>query len=254
MKPPPTPTVIDYSQMRGIADEPHWNQFVVASGGELVSPLIKKQGVQNADYLFRADKVIAELKVLETEFAHSKEMQARVEKLYEKYPGMDPDDPHQPLRREILLELKKPLQRIVNKANRQIKETKAELGLTDHRGILICVNDAFRGVPPSLVIGLIGHILSGTSYKSITAVIYQTNHYVELDELPYAALLWSPMYSESAEDNLVDFVNDLGRKWRTYANSIEGPYEFSEETDHLDLGNASVVSGLYRNRRYGDDL
>lgn len=252
--PPVTPKDSDYSQMRGIANEPHWNKFVVASGGELVSPLIKRQGVQNADYLFQASKVIAELKVFETEFAHSKEMKAKLDKLFEKYPGIDPDDPDEPLRGEILQELKKPLQRIVNKANRQIKETKAELGLPDHRGILICVNDAFKGVPPPLVISLIANIMSGTSYKSITAVIYLTNHYVELDEIPYASLLWSPMYAESAGDDLVDFVNDLGRKWRAYAESIEGPYDFSEEREHLDLSAASIVSGPYRNKRYEGDL
>lgn len=244
----------DYSQMRGVADEPHWNEFIQTIGGQLIAPLIKREGVQNADYLFPATQVIAELKVLETEFAHSAEMLARLDRLIEKHPGIDPDDPTLPLRREILLELKKPLQRIINKANRQIKETKAELGLPDHRGVLICVNDGFRGVPPSLVIGLIGHILSGTSYKSITAVIYQTNHYVELDELPYAALLWSPMYADAAGQDLVDFVNDLGRKWRAYSASIEGPPDFSEESEWLDLHNATVVTGPYRNRRYQGDL
>lgn len=241
---------IDYSQMRSIADEPHWDTFVQSVGGEPVSPLIQRHGVKNADYLFRSDKVIAELKVLETEFAHSREMLARVDALVAKYPDIDPDDPFQPLRRELLQELKKPLQRIINTANRQIKETKAELGLHDHRGVLICVNDNFRGAPPGLVMGLIGHILSGTSYKSITAVIYQTNHYVELIESPYASLLWAPMYSEHAGSDLVDFINDLGRKWRAYSESIEGPYDISSETPYLRLEEATVVSGVYRNKRF----
>lgn len=237
----------DYSLMRGVANEPHWNEFVQTAGGQLISPLIKRDGVQNADYVFPAAQVIAELKVLETEFADAPGMRARIEGLAEKYPGVDPDDPAQPLRREILLELKKPLQRIINKANRQIRETKSELGLPDHRGVLICVNDGFRGIPPGLVIGLIGHIMSGTSYKSITAVIYQTNHYVELEELPFAALLWSPMYADAAGEDLVDFVNDLGRRWRAYAATKEGAPEYSEEREWLDLNAATVVTGPYRN-------
>jgi hypothetical protein len=241
---------IDYSQKRSIADEPHWNTFVESVGGEPVSPLIHRQGVKNADYLFRGDKVIAELKVLETVFAHSPQMLARVDALISKYPGVNPDDPTKPLRRELLQELKKPLQRIINTANRQIKETKIELSLHDHRGVLICVNDNFRAVPPGLVMGLIGHILSGTSYKSITAVIYQTNHFLELIESPYATLLWTPMYSEDAGSDLVDFINDLGRKWRTYAESIEGPYDVNGETPYLRLDEATVVSGLRRNRRF----
>jgi len=241
---------VDYSQLRSIADEPHWNTFVQSAGGELVAPLIARQGVQNADYLFRDAKVIAELKVLETEFAHSKEMLAKVAALAAKYPGVHPDDPSQPLRGELIQELKKPLQRIINKANRQIKQTKAELGLPDYRGVLICVNDNFRGAPPGLVAGLIGHILSGTSYKSTTAVIYQTNHYVELEELPYAALLWAPMYSDEAGPDLVEFINDLGRKWRAYSESLEGPYDHSEERESLRLEDATVVSGVLRNKRF----
>lgn len=241
---------IDYSQMRSIADEPHWNAFVQSIGGELIAPLIKRQGVQNADYLFREAKVIAELKVLETEFAHTTEMLAKVDALIAKYPGVRPDDPSQPLRSELLHQLTKPLQRIINKANRQIKETKSELGLLDYRGVLICVNDNFRGSPPGFVRDLIGHILAGTSYKSTTAVIYQTNHYVELIEFPYAVLLWAPMYSPEAGSDLVDFINDLGRKWRAYAERVEGPYDFSEERPELRLDEATVVSGVFRNKRF----
>ena len=32
---------VDYSQLKGIADEEHWNKFVLMMGGELVAPLIK---------------------------------------------------------------------------------------------------------------------------------------------------------------------------------------------------------------------
>lgn len=51
-----------------LADESHWNAFVVEFGGELIAPLIRQSGVKNADYLFRKQKVIAELKILQTEF------------------------------------------------------------------------------------------------------------------------------------------------------------------------------------------
>lgn len=242
----------DYSLMRSVADEPHWNEFVPLACGELIAPLIKRQGVENADYLFRGAKVIAELKVLETEFAHSKEMLAKVDKLFEKYPGIDADDARQPLRRELLLELKKPLQRIINKADRQIKTTKAELDLPDYRSVLICVNDGFRGVPPSLVMGLIGHILSGTSYTSTAAVIYQTNHHVEIVESPYAVLLWAPMYSDRAGADLVEFINDLGRRWRAFAERLDGPYDISEEQEAIRMEEASVVTGPVRNRAFED--
>jgi hypothetical protein len=241
---------IDYSKRRGVADEPHWNEFVLMAGGELVAPHIKRQGIKNADYMFPTARVIAELKIIETEFAHTKETLEKVDALAARYPDVSPDDPTKPLRDELIQLLRKPLQRIINKANRQIKETKNELGLRTWKGVTIFVNDGFRGVPPLLSRGLLGDILARTSYTSTNAVIYQTNHFIEMPSSPYALLLWAPMYSKRAGDDLVTFVNDLGRKWRAYAESIAGPYDFSGEHETLDLSRASVVSGVYRNRRY----
>lgn len=241
---------IDYSQRRGIADEPHWNKFVLTAGGEPVGPHIKRQGIRNADYMFPTAKVIVELKVLQTEFAHSKETLQKVDELIAKYPDMDPDDRTKPLRRELLMLLRKPLQRMINSANRQIKETKQELGLADWSGITVCVNDGFRSAPPLLVLGLLAHVLSKTSYSNTDALIYQTNHYVELPSSPYAHLLWYPTYSDRASGGLVEFVNDLGRKWRQYSVLEDGPYDVSKEYETLDLTRASVVTGVRRNIRY----
>jgi hypothetical protein len=181
--------------------------------------------------MFPSARVIAELKVMETEFAHTKHTLERVDALIARYPGMDPDDPSKPLRRELLLLLRTPLQRIVNKANRQIKETKKELGLEDWSGIIICINDGFRALSPGLTRGLLGHILSRTNYTNTDALIYQTNHYIEIAGSPYAHLLWAPMYSKTASDDLVNFVNDLGRKWNVFAQAKDGPYDVSREQE-----------------------
>jgi hypothetical protein len=240
----------DYSKLRSIADEPHWNAFVPTVGGELVAPLIKRQGVKNADYLFRAAKVVAELKVLETEFAHTPEMLTKISALAERYPGIHPDDPTQPLHRELLRILKAPLQRVINKANRQIKETKLELGLVGFRGVIICVNDNFRAISPRLIMGLFGSILAGKSYTSAQCFIYQTNHFVEIQESPDACLLWAPMYSPRAADDLVEFINDLGRAWRKYLEEADGPFDSSEERSEIDWDRAYVVRGPIRSERY----
>lgn len=223
---------------------------MLQSEGELVAPLIERQGIKNADYMFSAAKVIIELKILQTDFAQTTQTLEKVDELIAKHPGVDPDDPTEPLRRELLLLLRKPLQRVINTANRQIKETKRELGLHDWSGITVCVNDGFRSAPPDMVLGLLGHILAQTSYSNTDALIYQTNHYVELPYSPYANLLWYPTYSDPTNDGLVDFVNDLGRKWRQYSAKELGPFDVSEEYDSLDLVHASVVTGLRRKNRY----
>lgn len=244
----------DYSQRKGVADEPNWQEFVQGlGGGELVAPLIARQGVKNADFLFRQARVVAELKVLETEFLDTESIHQKVVHAFNVYAGADPEDQDSPLRRELLRILKAPLQRIVNKANRQIKETKQELGLVGWRGIIIIVNDSFRGLPPGFVMGLIASILDGKSYNSSDGFIYQTNHYVELADNPYAVLLWAPLYDPKADDDLVDFVNDLGRNWRKFAEAKDGPYDYSGEHETMDLATALVLTGPGRQRRYTGD-
>lgn len=80
---------VDYSKKKGIADEQHWNKFILTAGGEPVGPYIKKPGVKNADYIFQAAKVVVELKILQTEFAHTQQTLKKVDALIEKYPGID---------------------------------------------------------------------------------------------------------------------------------------------------------------------
>jgi hypothetical protein len=245
----------DYSLQRGIADELHWQQFVQGiGGGELVAPLIKRQGVKNADFMFRSARVIIELKVLETEFIETASSRQKIEAAFASHVGDDVEGQQSPLKQELLKIVKAPLQRIVNKANRQIKETKQELGLVGWRGIVVIVNDGFRGLPPGLVMGIIANILAGKSYSSCDAFIYQTSHYVELPDNPYAVLLWAPSYDDKAGDDLVDFVNDLGRKWRKFAEQEDGPYDYSGEQETTDLAKSLVVTGPTRSRRYNGDV
>jgi hypothetical protein len=239
---------IDYSEQQGCADEKHWRDFVESVGGELIDTLITTPGVEQADFLFRKENVVIELKVLETEFMSGETMQKRIGRAFSSHPGSDPGDPHQPLRRELLTIFGAPLQRIVKKANRQIRSTVQELGLSGAQGLVVCVNNNFRAPPPMLVMGLLCDALGGAHYNSIHGLIYQTNHYVELPTSPYAHLLWVPAYSERANEALVSFVDNLGRKWRQYAEAVDGPFDVSEEgpSANFAIRSALVVRGPRR--------
>ncbi len=79
----------DWSAEKGIADEAHFNEFVTEVGGVLVTPLIKREGVKNADYLFRDACVVGEHKIMETDFAQTPETLARVDAVFAKYKGED---------------------------------------------------------------------------------------------------------------------------------------------------------------------
>jgi hypothetical protein len=100
--------------------------------------------------------------------------------------------------------------------------------------------------------GLLAQILDSESYSSTHCLIYQTNHYVEISESPDAVLLWAPMYSPKAGDDLVDFVNNLGRGWRRYVDQIDGPFDSSDEMKEINWGRSYVVNSIYRHERYSD--
>lgn len=245
----------DWSKEKGIADEAHFNQFVTLVGGVFVAPLITKPGVKNADYLFRSNQVIAEHKILETDFAQTPETLEKVDAAFAKYPGEDFENPQHPLYRELFGILRIPIRRIIEKANRQIRETKVELGLKDHRGLVFLVNDDFRSAPPGLVRDLIRSVVREKErYRSVDAVIYLTNHFVEVSEVPFATLLWSPIYKGHPSRKLYEFVDWLGGEWSTFMNGEIGPFDGSAKMDDINWNRAHVVTGTRRIERYeGDD-
>jgi hypothetical protein len=237
----------DWANMKGVADEEHWVKFISRVGGELVAPYIKRQGVKNADFMFPEARVIVELKVVITELAHSEQMLAKVDTLSARFPdGLS--DPR--LQRELFSLLRNPLNRILKSANRQIRETKQYMGLVGWRGLIVLVNDGFKGAPPDLVIGLVGDIMASESYSSCDGLVYQTNHLVELRDNPYANWLWIPMYNPRKTDDFVEFVNHIGREWRAFHEEIDGPFEYSAEQETMDLSNSYVVDGPTRHERY----
>ncbi len=50
------------------------------------------------------------------------------------------------------------------------------------------------------------------------------NRYVEIPGSNAPRLVWAPMYSARASDDLVAFVNNLGDKWFDYIQTIIGPF------------------------------
>ncbi len=115
-----------------------------------------------------------------------------------------------------------PLARIAKKANAQIKSTKANFGYEDYKGILLIINDGLKELPPRFVLATLGRILNG-SCSSIRALIYLTNHYVVIPGDEYGRVLWIPLYADENDDELVSFVNRLGKYWFDYCEEMGQP-------------------------------
>ena len=227
---------MNWATERGLANEATFDEFVRTAGGVRVDSLFRTPQFENADYFFSDDQVVAELKILETEFGSQPEFLTKRDELIRRHveqnglrgPFLGQAYPKQFLTEFVEL-YRAPLARIARKANRQIRETKKQLGINKSHGILICVNDNFREVEPLLVVGLLGRILNG-AYSSISGFIYVTNHYVHIPGSEHANLLWVPAYSGSAPESLVSFVDCLGKRWGDFCESRLGLFDSRTET------------------------
>ena len=144
----------DWSQQRGVATEPDIDRFIASLGGERVDRIFPQAKFRNADYVFRDQKIVIELKVLETEFGATQEFLAKEASLHEQMArqfGLGPI-----LRAEVgparfYAEAKRqlyraPLGRIIKTANRQLRETRQALASEGYLGVLWLVNDQFRHI------------------------------------------------------------------------------------------------------------
>jgi hypothetical protein len=243
-----------WASKREVANiEPIIDRFIRSVGGarldERFGPLTSK----NADYIFEEQRVVIELKILETEFGNTRAFSLKEDALRESMArkfGLGPilrgeNGPLEFYANRKAEIYRAPLSRIAKRANRQIRETKAVLGLGEYRGILLCMNDNFRQIGVDLVLHLFGRILIGGN-SEIEAIVYLTNHYVALPGNNYANLLWVPFYQDETKD-LPEFVNWLGREWFNFLEKETGPPDNRVEGADIDISGARpILSSLER--------
>ncbi|MEC5505798.1 hypothetical protein P9911_008095 [Klebsiella oxytoca] len=204
--------------------EKTFHMFVRKYGGCVISDILPgNPSFENADYSFKDNNIIGELKEVETEFLDQVGTQKKFDEMMSKLVHECPDwrpsllggDGHYPdwFKMEFIRLARPGITRILKKANKQIKETKKYFGKPNAHGVLFFVNDGFTGISPYLVQALACNALTH-SYSSIDCFVYMTlNRYVEIDGSNEPKLIWSPNYSDKADDSLVDFIDDLGRNW-----------------------------------------
>lgn len=215
--------------------EPLLNEFVTSVGGELVSELIPSSpDFRNADYLFRSHRVVAELKSLREDFALPEKLSDKHLELWKKWATegdvkfrhiFRTNELPKEKRRQLTRLYSEPIRRVLKKANRQLRTTAHKLGIAEPTNLLLIANDGLYSLEANLVIGIIAQLLE-REFSSIHGFVYFTvNRYVELPIDNFAHHLWIPLYSETAHDDLVDFVDDLGVKWFDFLGEKIGGWE-----------------------------
>jgi hypothetical protein len=230
--------------------EPLLNEFVISVGGELVSNLISgNPDFKNADYVFKSRRVVIELKSLQEDFALPEKLSDKKLELWKKWFSegevkfrhiFHTNELPIEKRRQLVRLYSEPIRRVLKKANRQLRTTAQKLGIGESQNLLLIANDGLYSLEPDVVIAIIAQLLE-REFSSIHGFVYFTiNRYVELSEDNIAHHLWIPLYSETAHDDLVDFVDDLGVKWFDFLGQKIGGWE----TPLMRTGDRAILRGV----------
>lgn len=232
--------------------EETFDEAIVFAGGVRVSTVVGlTPDFENADYLFPKNEVVIELKEIQTDWPRLSEYQEKIGDLFCKciatgrisMAHLDGSLPMpRDVRRDFMQILRKPIKRILEKANRQIRNTHLSLAHRNGKGVVILVIDGLQSVAPVNTMALVTKILLH-DYSSITAVIAVTvNEYAGVAGDDYARLLWIPAYQDGAPDWLVDFVDDLGRRWFEHIDAKIGGFDDrSEQADRSFLDRTTLI-------------
>lgn len=143
-----------------------FSQFVGHFGGEVLPEV---HTVPYADFLFRSDLIVSELKTLEENKTsdHAKKLKALVVDWQRRglllafgTVNISLPDLSQQCQREWLKILEPPIERLIRDANKQIRSTKEHLKLQGNKGLLLIANDGnFLHTDPRNFMILVSRVL-----------------------------------------------------------------------------------------------
>lgn len=212
--------------------EQHFRTVVLDSGGEL----IPETESETADFLFAKENVVAELKTLQEDARreHAMKLQGLVNDWMKRglmliygrvqisLQNLNPT-----CQREWLEALQAPVQRIIHKANRQIRATKQSRGLADAKGLLIIANDGnLLHTNPIDYMILVSRVLQKKKqtgerqFPNIAGVIYFSYRIPSRNEgVPF----WIAGDTETAGDPIMSSLQEkLKSGWFSYIERMTG--------------------------------
>ncbi len=204
------------------------NEYVEYFGGLVISKDEHNLDDRpNADYLFREQNVIAELKCFQKDLFNNEEDIPRFLNFLDKW------EEHELIKKEdqighifgarqlptecyvdLLKACEKTIDRVLHKANKQIKESKTTFSLPTAKGLVLLCNDGNYFIQNKTFIGLITSLMSRKYMDSdIDGFVYFTiNQTSTMTRSDLDWGLWCPSYRKENDKEFGDFVNELGFK------------------------------------------
>ncbi len=195
---------------------------------------------ENADFVFHGDKLVVELKCLTEDNVFSKNNEEKSANLWRRCyakglvesPRVNDRDWRAlpPQIQNKFYEIKtRSIKKRVQKANRQVRETKERLGLSDYAGVLFIANDGVRSLTPPACIHAIQLALRNDHREIRHFVFFTANLLSELRQTPSQTLFWISFDMEDGRPINHAFLNYLGNAWRARCSEITGIGSFEEE-------------------------
>ena len=223
---------IEMKITKPIQVEPSFDAFVRDVGGRVLKDeLGNSPTFKNADYIFDKEQIVAELKCLEEDKLDDPKYLAQIEGMWQKWKasGFVEGEPPETIwldklptecARELFFFASKALKRVVEKANSQIKETKAHLQLQDYFGLLLIANDGNFALPAETIDKMLGYVLND-KYSSIDCyVLFSVNMVTSVPGVDFPCTIWLPRDRSEKCRYLDGFLSSLNDKWLAYREML----------------------------------
>lgn len=245
-----------------------FNTFVVQYGGELVRDVMETEPDKpNADYFFRKENVVVELKCLQKDSFNNKEDIPKFQEIINKWaekkliPQEDvfgiligvkpiPECCFQDFKNAVT----KTIDRIIYKANKQVGQTKIDLKTPKAKGLLLFANDGNYLYSHAEFLKIIIDLMIRKYSKdcSLNGFVYFTVN--QASKIPGSDLdqhMWVPAYGSGNNKKLSEFVNDFGRKFLTdhYDN-----FPNDKVIEHREVGNEEGIEILKSMKHIPKDI
>ncbi len=217
---------------RCIEIEPAFDSFVRSFGGVVLSDKIGVNPTfENADYVFPDQEIVAELKCLKVNKLNDPTYMGKIADLWQRWRNsgfVTGDTPETILLNELppqcaselVSVTSRPLKRVIEKANRQIRETKATLNLPSYKGLLLLANDGNFALPPNTLHQLVGEVLTD-SYTSINCfVLFSVNMIAQVPKVEFPCRVWMPNFRSESESIPSDVMGSIRDGWHEFHEKI----------------------------------
>jgi hypothetical protein len=241
--------------------EVEMGRHVKSFGGQLGLDLFgHNPDFANADYVFPQDNVVAELKCLTDDKSEDEDLQKKLEELFETaikrgfIPNPGPgrvvlETKGTPLefQREVYAVISRSIKRRLAKANKQIKQTKARLNMSNAQGLVLLCNDGnFRLEPAQWVHAV--RVALGNDFSSINSVVqFTVNMLSTTPMMGQHANLWMSGQRPGIRPVSEDFIHRFGEGWaRHFGQILKMPVTWNQSLDVKDIESFKYDRQIFR--------